>query len=50
MYNIQSQLINQRSYPVNYGKVNIDISNQPTGIYVAKVQLDKPVTLKIIKL
>ncbi len=49
IYNIQSQLISQRTYPVNYGKVNLDISNQPTGIYVVKVQLDKPVTLKLIK-
>ena len=49
IYNIQSQLISQKSYPVSYGKVNIDISNQPTGIYIAKVHLEKPVTLKIIK-
>ncbi|MCF6182403.1 reprolysin-like metallopeptidase [Lutibacter sp.] len=49
IYNIQSQLISQRSYPVNYGKVNLDISNQPTGIYIAKVHLNKPVVLKIIK-
>jgi len=49
IYNIQSQLISQKSYPVSYGKVNLDISNQPTGIYIAKVHLDKPVTFKIIK-
>jgi subtilisin-like proprotein convertase family protein len=49
LYNVQSQLISQRSYEVTYGKVNLDISNQPTGIYIAKVQLDKPVTLKLIK-
>jgi hypothetical protein len=49
IYNIQSQLISQKSYPVSYGKVNLDISNQPTGIYIAKIHLDKPVTLKIIK-
>ncbi|MDX1829593.1 MAG: T9SS type A sorting domain-containing protein, partial [Lutibacter sp.] len=49
IYNIQSQLISQKSYPVSYGKVNLDISNQPTGIYITKVHLDKPVTLKIIK-
>ncbi|MCF6181258.1 MAG: T9SS type A sorting domain-containing protein [Lutibacter sp.] len=49
IYNIQSQLISQRNYPVNYGKVNLDISNQPTGIYIAKIHLNKPVTLKIVK-
>jgi endonuclease I len=49
LYNVQSQLISERSYEVTYGKVNLDISNQPTGIYIAKVHLDKPITLKLIK-
>ncbi|MFK5957464.1 MAG: M12 family metallo-peptidase [Lutibacter sp.] len=49
IYNIQSQLISIKTYPVIYGKVSLDISNQPTGIYIAKIHLDKPVTLKIIK-
>jgi|SaaInl0LU_22_DNA_1037365.scaffolds.fasta_scaffold02131_2 sugar lactone lactonase YvrE len=49
IYNIYGQLISKRTYPVSYGKVNLDIKNQPVGIYLAKVHLEVPVTLKIIK-
>jgi hypothetical protein len=49
IYNIYGQLISKRTYPVSYGKVNLDIKNQPIGIYLAKVHLEVPVTLKIIK-
>jgi hypothetical protein len=49
IYNIYGQLISKKKYPVSYGKVNLDIKNQPIGIYLAKVQLVVPVTLKIIK-
>ena len=49
LYTIQSQLISIKTYPVIYGKVQLSIENQPTGLYIAKVHLDKPVTLKIVK-
>jgi sugar lactone lactonase YvrE len=49
IYNIYGQLISKRTYPVSYGKVNLDIKNQPIGIYLAKVYLEVPATLKIIK-
>jgi hypothetical protein len=49
IYNIYGQLLSQKKYPVSYGKVNLDIKNQPIGIYLAKVQLAVPVTLKIVK-
>jgi len=49
LYNSYSQLISIKIYPVINGKVQLSIKNQPTGIYIAKVHLDKPVTLKIIK-
>ena len=49
IYNIHGQLISQKKYPVSYGKVNLNIKNQPIGIYLAKVQLEVPVTIKIIK-
>ena len=49
IYNIHGQLISQKKYPVSYGKVNLDIKNQPIGIYLAKVQLVVPVTIKVIK-
>jgi len=49
IYNNLSQLISKRSYPVVYGRVQLNLSNNPKGLYIAKIQLDKPVTLKIIK-
>jgi len=49
LYSIQSQLISTKTYPISYGKVHLNIENQPTGMYIAKIQLKSPVTLKIIK-
>ena len=49
LYNFNSQLISTKKYPVVYGKVQISLANKPTGVYIAKVLLDQPVTLKIIK-
>jgi endonuclease I len=49
IYNIQSQLISKAMYPINFGKVQVSLENQPAGVYLAKVHLEKPVTLKIIK-
>ena len=49
LYNIHSQLISKRMYPVVYGKVQLDLAGQPSGVYIAKVLLDSPTTLKIIK-
>ncbi|WP_456378685.1 alpha-amylase family glycosyl hydrolase [Lutibacter sp.] len=49
LFTIQSQLVSIKTYPVVHGKVVLNIENQPTGLYIAKLHLDKPVTLKIIK-
>jgi len=49
LYTIHSQLISVKIYPIVYGKVQLTIKDQPTGLYIAKVQLDIPVTLKIVK-
>ena len=49
LYNINSQLISVKTYPVIYGKVSLSLENKPTGLYFAKVNLDQPITLKIIK-
>lgn len=49
LYTTQSQLISSKVYPVTFGKVHLNIEQLPTGIYIAKIKLDKPVTLKIIK-
>jgi endonuclease I len=49
VYNIHSQLISSKIYPVMYGKVQLKFENHPAGIYIAKVYLEKPIQLKIIK-
>ncbi|MEW7292098.1 FG-GAP-like repeat-containing protein [Aquimarina sp. 2304DJ70-9] len=49
LYTIQSQLISTHSYLVKNGKVNLNLKNQPKGIYFAKVLIEEPVLLKILK-
>ncbi|MBL4724647.1 MAG: proprotein convertase P-domain-containing protein [Lutibacter sp.] len=49
LYNSTGQLVSKRAYPVVYGKVQLDLTNSPSGLYIAKLALDKPVSLKIIK-
>ena len=49
LYSIESQLISIKTYPILYGKVQLNIENQPAGMYIARVQLNSPVTLKIVK-
>jgi hypothetical protein len=49
IYNNNSQLLSKNSYPVNNGKVQLDLSHNPTGIYYVKVLVKTPVTLKLIK-
>ncbi|PHQ57622.1 MAG: hypothetical protein COC16_00430 [Lutibacter sp.] len=49
LYTVHSQLISKKTYPIRYGKVQLQIEDQPAGLYLAKIKLDQPVTLKIIK-
>jgi len=49
LYNMQSQLISSKSYPVVFGKVELNIENNPNGLYIARVIIDTPITLKILK-
>jgi hypothetical protein len=49
LYTLQMQLISKKSYTPNNGKVQLNIENQANGVYFAKVGLESPVTLKIIK-
>ncbi len=51
IYNVYSQLVSSRVYPVSNGQVSLDISGAPSGIYFATVQVgdDRPKILKIIK-
>lgn len=49
VYNIHSQLISSKVYLVEYGRVKLNIEEQPTGVYIAKVLLESPILLKIMK-
>ena len=49
LYNMQSQLISSKTYAVKYGKVSLNIEGLKTGMYFAKIKLEKPQTIKIIK-
>ena len=49
IYNMQSQLISAKNYTIKNGKVKLDIKNNAPGVYFAKMYLDKPVMLKIIR-
>ncbi|TDD95713.1 polysaccharide lyase family protein [Flavobacterium cellulosilyticum] len=49
LYSVQMQSISKKSYPVNNGKVQLNIENQAKGVYFIKVGLTNSVILKIIK-
>lgn len=49
VYNVFGQLIKKGDYDVNSGKALMNLSNNPNGIYIIKLCLDEPVTLKLIK-
>lgn len=47
--NLQSQLISSKIYSVESGKVTLDLTNKPAGIYFATIELDKVIKVKILK-
>lgn len=49
LYSIDGHLISNKTYAIKNRKVQLTLENQPTGIYVAKIELDTPDYLKIIK-
>ncbi|WP_299059554.1 BNR-4 repeat-containing protein [uncultured Polaribacter sp.] len=49
IYNIQSRLLVSKTYPVNEGKVQLDIRENPNGIYFVKMNSKVPVFIKLIK-
>jgi len=49
VYNTLGQLIEANNYHILFGKVQVNLSNKPNGLYIAKVYLEKPITLKLIK-
>lgn len=49
IYSLDGQLISNKIYTVENGKVQLSLDNQPAGIYMTKVAFDSPVYVKIIK-
>ena len=49
LYNFSGQLISTKTYPIESGKAQLNLENQASGIYAAKVYLETPEYLKIIK-
>ncbi|MFC4723194.1 T9SS type A sorting domain-containing protein [Geojedonia litorea] len=49
LYNIHGQLILNTSYPVIDGKVQLSLKGYSNGFYFIKINLERPVTLKLIK-
>ncbi|WP_193744430.1 T9SS type A sorting domain-containing protein [Jejuia pallidilutea] len=49
VYNIQSQLVVSKTFTASAGKVQLNLENKPKGIYFVKVNLEKPVFIKLIK-
>jgi len=49
LFTVGSQLISKGTYQVVNGKVQLNLENKPTGVYMVKIYLDTPVSLTIIK-
>ncbi len=49
LYSETGAIISKKIYRNLNGKVTLNIKNQAAGIYYAKVFLDKPMTLKVVK-
>jgi sugar lactone lactonase YvrE len=49
LYAFDGHLISTKTYTIENGKVQLTLENQPTGTYIAKIELDTPNYLKIIK-
>ncbi|RED47849.1 DUF4955 domain-containing protein [Seonamhaeicola aphaedonensis] len=49
IYNMHSQLIGVKKQQLNSGKLSLNIEDKPDGIYFVKINLEKPVFVKLIK-
>jgi hypothetical protein len=49
LYNLNGQLISKGTYAVSNGKVQLNLEKESAGVYFAKVHLDTPVSLTIVK-
>ncbi|MFG4000879.1 T9SS type A sorting domain-containing protein [Flavobacterium aquidurense] len=49
LYNFSGQLVSTKTYTIESGKAQLNLENQPSGIYAAKIYLENPEYIKIIK-
>ena len=49
LYNFGGQLISSKKYVIENGTAKLSLENQPSGIYAAKIYLETPEYIKIIK-
>lgn len=49
LFTIDSRLISKNTYSVINGKVLLNLEDKPVGVYVMKIYLDIPITVKIVK-
>ncbi|WPR71384.1 T9SS type A sorting domain-containing protein [Flavobacterium sp. NG2] len=48
-YNLMSQLVMSKTVVVQNNQIQLDLDNLPTGVYIAKLALEKKYSVKIIK-
>ncbi|MBD0726721.1 hypothetical protein B6A10_16250, partial [Flavobacterium sp. L1I52] len=49
IYDVKSQLMLSENYKIEAGKLSLDISSFPSGVYFVKLNLEKPSFIKLIK-
>lgn len=49
LYNFGGQLVSSKKYVIENGTAKLNLENQPSGIYAAKIYLETPEFIKIIK-
>lgn len=49
IYTVEGKLISKSDYPVVDGKVHLNITNEPSGVYLIKIQSCPDKTVRIIK-
>ena len=49
IYNLQQQLISRKTYNVEHSRIRLSLKDKPTGMYFIELELNAPVSLKIIK-
>ena len=49
VFNIMGQRVQSNNENVNGNKIQVNIKQFPAGIYFVKLNLEKPLTVKVIK-